>query len=258
MSRYLQQETFSEDQLSGVLQVAAHSLGCVQLLLRHRAEPTAATLHTACQLGSLEVVEFLLEAGTSLSERSSKGMTALHLAASGSSAGCIHRLVMSGLDPEELDDGGCTALHYAAGEGSTQTIMALLESNARVDTLDQGGCSALHWASMMGHAAAVNVLIREGGADLSLRNEDGASPKDFAGSDSVEELFRGLGWERERVLWAAALSQPHPDRPLTWLNGRLLTKIIAEACLPSTAIGAAAADSFKHNYSVILELINKT
>ena len=58
-----------------------------------------------------------------------------------------------------------------------------------------GGSTALHWAAIYGYLAIATRLL-EGGADLTLRDNDGKTALDFARSNGYSEVVALLSQPR--------------------------------------------------------------
>lgn len=93
----------------------------------------------------------------------------------------------------EVNRPGWTALHYAAINGSSEIVQLLLDASAYVDAESPDDkMTPVMLAAMRGRVAAVRVL-RDGGADLSLRNKDGLTAMDLAqryGQDEVVDVLK--------------------------------------------------------------------
>lgn len=93
----------------------------------------------------------------------------------------------------EVNRPGWTALHYAAINGSSEIVQLLLEASAYVDAESPDDkMTPVMLAAMRGRVAAVRVL-RDGGADLSLKNKDGLTAMDLAqryGQDEVVDVLK--------------------------------------------------------------------
>lgn len=80
----------------------------------------------------------------------------------------------------EVNRPGWTALHYAAINGNAKVVRMLLEASAYVDAESPDDkMTPIMLAAMRGRVGAVAVL-RDEGADLSLKNKDGLTAMDLA------------------------------------------------------------------------------
>ncbi|MBP0599378.1 ankyrin repeat domain-containing protein [Herbaspirillum sp. LeCh32-8] len=93
----------------------------------------------------------------------------------------------------EVNRQGWTALHYAAINGSSEIVRLLLEASAYIDAESPDDkMTPVMLAAMRGRVAAVAVL-RDGGADLTLKNKDGLTAMDLAqryGQDGVIDVLK--------------------------------------------------------------------
>ncbi len=110
-------------------------------------------LHIACQLGHLEAVQLLIDAGSDLSQKDKKGNTPFHL---------LFRAKFENLrEVEQLLDG----LSEAVDEGFVD-----------FDATDENGNTCLHCAVQgEGEGQLINWLIRKGQADPNAQNKTGES-----------------------------------------------------------------------------------
>jgi len=92
----------------------------------------------------------------------------------------------------EVNRPGWTALHYAAINGSSEIVKLLLDASAYVDCESpDDNMTPVMLAAMRGRVAAVEVL-RDNGADLTLKNKDGLTAMDLAkryGQEGVIEVL---------------------------------------------------------------------
>ena len=80
----------------------------------------------------------------------------------------------------EVNRPGWTALHYAAINGSSEIVKLLLDASAYVDDESPDDkMTPVMLAAMRGRVAVVEVL-RDNGADLTLKNKDGLTAMDLA------------------------------------------------------------------------------
>ncbi|MBV8624878.1 MAG: ankyrin repeat domain-containing protein [Herbaspirillum sp.] len=89
----------------------------------------------------------------------------------------------------EVNRPGWTALHYAAINGSSEIVKLLLDASAYVDAESPDEqMTPVMLAAMRGRVAAVAAL-RDGGADLSLKNKEGLTALDLARRYGQEEVI---------------------------------------------------------------------
>lgn len=94
----------------------------------------------------------------------------------------------------EVNRQGWAALHYAAINGNSDIVRLLLDASAYVDAESPDEkMTPVMLAAMRGRASAVEAL-RDGGADLTLKNQDGLTALDLArryGQVEVIEILQG-------------------------------------------------------------------
>jgi ankyrin repeat protein len=169
----------------------------VQALLAAGADPDAANqlgltpLLQASRYGDAALISALLDAGASLQAAQQGGSEPPLLAAARTgNVAAVQQLLAAGADPDSLEAlDQQTALMWAAAAGQLEVARVLLEAGAdpnrqaRINTLTKrenadfpsGGFAALHWATRNGDDAMIDLLLQHG-ADLALRNGDGATP----------------------------------------------------------------------------------
>ena len=77
---------------------------------------------------------------------------------------------------------GVTPLSWAALHGHTDAVDLLLELGADVNVRNQDGATALHLAAFLGRAKTVDLLLNRG-ADVSARGKDEDIPLDLLSVD---------------------------------------------------------------------------
>lgn len=140
---------------------------------------------------SMQAFDVLVNApDVNLEAQAVNGDTPLMLAAFYGNAPVVKLLLARGV---EVNRQGWTALHYAAINGSSQVVGMLLEASAYVDAESPDEkMTPVMLAAMRGRVAAVEVL-RDEGADLSLKNKDGLTALDLArryGQEGVIEVLQ--------------------------------------------------------------------
>ena len=100
-------------------------------------------LHTACILGTLDVVKMLVEAGAGVRATDTKGRTCLHVAACCGYTETVRYLVsLPEVDVNHQDsDDNHTALQYAMEGNHTDVAQVLIHAGADIDTQNNEGCS---------------------------------------------------------------------------------------------------------------------
>lgn len=118
------------------------------------------------------------------------GCTTYHSAAAKGNVKAIDRLQAQGEDINQVDDSGVTALIHAVNLNQKEGAVALLNAGADVNVCDDVfKNTALHYAVMQGNVFFVRLFV-ENGADVLLRNKEGASSFDLVQNSRNEEIKR--------------------------------------------------------------------
>ena len=166
-----------------------------RVLIRAGAKVDAANnygvtpLLQASSTGDAEMMDLLMKAGADPRRADPQGETPLMAASRSGSLSAVRLLLDRGVDVNATDRVQSeTALMRATAEGHTDVVDALLKAGAdpnrqaRITSLTErknadhptGGFTALMWAARNGDEGIVRRLV-QGGADLNLKNGDGAS-----------------------------------------------------------------------------------
>lgn len=135
--------------------------------------------------------ELLAAPGIDINLANKQGETPLMLAAIKGNLPLVKKLVARDAD---VNREGWAPLHYAASAGlehSVEIAAYLLEESAYIDAASPNGSTPLMLAAQYSSEAMVNFLIKEG-ADVSLRNQQGASAVDFARKSERDYMVRLL------------------------------------------------------------------
>jgi ankyrin repeat protein/L-ascorbate metabolism protein UlaG (beta-lactamase superfamily) len=144
-------------------------------------------MHLAAQIGSVEILRLLLDAGAPVDVGDADNSTALDVAAQSGQLDAVKLLVESGADARHSDNNGMTPLHFASYEGHDDVALYLLEHGADPAAVTSRGSVALHGAALRGSTPTVAVLL-EHGVPANARNEGGFTPllSGTAGQADVE------------------------------------------------------------------------
>jgi len=143
-------------------------------------------LMLAIREDSMQVVALLLKnPDIDLQAHARNGDTALMLAAFHGYLPVVQTLLARDV---EVNRPGWVALHYAAMNGDPQIIKALLDASAYIDAESPDEkMTPVMLAAMRGHVNAVK-LLKEEGADLSLKNAEGMTALDLARKFKQDEV----------------------------------------------------------------------
>jgi len=145
-----------------------------------------------------KVVDLLLkQPQLQLEMHAKNGDTALMIASFLGDLELVQKLVNAGA---EVNQPGWAALHYAAANGNTDLIDFLLSESAYIDAESPNKTTPLMMAVRFGKYDAANLLIEQG-ADITLKNDQGATALDFAmgveRNDLIELLWKKMA-EKKR------------------------------------------------------------
>ncbi|MFC0673872.1 ankyrin repeat domain-containing protein [Brachybacterium hainanense] len=197
--------------------------------------PTTALLDAA-RTGETEAARAALADGADLDGRDGDGRTALLLATRADHVELALLLLEDGADPDAKDDiqdsaflyagaegrdeilsaaiahgadvrstnrYGGTALIPASEHGHTSTVAILLEAGVPVDHVNNLGWTALHEAIVLGDGGPDQVetvrLLLAGGADPSIPDGNGTSPRDLAAQRGFDEIVALLEDAEDRA-----------------------------------------------------------
>nr|VZI50428.1 unnamed protein product [Spirometra erinaceieuropaei] len=137
-------------------------------------------LHWSASGGHLELVKYLIEAGTKGDEADESGWTPLMIAVSaGRDDVAEYLLKFCSADPNAINSTGQSPLHYAASKNRLNLAKQLLAAGAQVDLRDWGGNTPLHRAVSQGHTDMVKLLLFGDASHSDLQTSSGVvkSPK---------------------------------------------------------------------------------
>jgi ankyrin repeat protein len=172
------------------LAVSAKNAAIVELLLSKGADVHALASPTkevtevpviwyAAGQGSAEILRLILQAGASLNEHDSQGMTPLMAAAFFGNKETIPALIAMKADVNACDSDARTPLMWAADGGQYEAARLLLDAGAEVDALGELKSPALMYAVQHGFDDVVALLV-ERGADLNRKATPGLTALDLA------------------------------------------------------------------------------
>ncbi|RLV58353.1 hypothetical protein D5018_17760 [Parashewanella curva] len=129
------------------------------------------------ELGQLERVKELGDAGANLEITSRLGTSPLQLACHGNKHLTSEYLLGKGVNVDYQNPDGHSALHHAAGSGSVNCIETLLKYAPQVDIRDKNGCTPLYLCvKNCGDPKGIDEHLIKHGANPFLKNNKGVSP----------------------------------------------------------------------------------
>jgi ankyrin repeat protein len=154
-----------------------------------RSHDGRSVLHVAAQGGlDSKVLELLLSKGLTVTDADNAGRMPMHFA----SVKSIGVLVAAGAEIDATDDAGMTALHQAAKQGRNDAVAELLRNSASVFAKDKKGRTPLHYAAMAQGSEAVIDSLLAGGAPVSVRDDEGLTPKELGLESRENSRYRNV------------------------------------------------------------------
>lgn len=172
--------------------ISWHHDDIMTMLLEAGADPNsignggATPLMLAARTDDLARVDKLLDAGVYLDIQDDHGQTAL-IYASGNET-IVRRLLEVGADPN-LSNASYSPLKNASGKGRYGEVRDLLAAGANVDYQGYFKRTAIHSAASGKHQD-VALLLLAGGANLSLEDGHGKTPKKIARGRTMTKLLK--------------------------------------------------------------------
>lgn len=159
-----------QDSFTPLIHAIVHSqLACVEILLARGADLSRlgpgehVPLNLACQWGSLDILELLLQRSAEMLA-DAEGLFPQHLVArSGKTPQALLLLQKYGADlnqPDKLYQ--WTPAFHAASEGHVECLQVLLQCGVNVDIVDEKGLSAMYYATWEGHLECMRLLASVG------------------------------------------------------------------------------------------------
>jgi ankyrin repeat protein len=169
-----------------ILKYLVHEFDCKKMV--NTANKRNA-LHYAVIYYNRNIVQFLIDNGFPVNEKDSEGNTPLHYAVSNLLKDCAGVLLRNKADPNALNNNKQNALHLAIKNDNAELVALLLKNGANVNQQDNDGNTPLHYCSMFSfdNKALMKELYKyEDIIDLSIKNNNGKTPRDVAQSDCFD------------------------------------------------------------------------
>lgn len=151
-------------------------------------------LHIAVEVGSLPLLQLLVDRGARVSARDEEGTTPLmSCSASYADIAVAEFLLEKGVDIDAQDNEGRTALHFGVGRLNENFVTLLLEKGASFESQDQNGRTPLHRACAVafGNARIVHMLL-DRGADPATPDKDGRTALHYGTGSGKIDVIRAL------------------------------------------------------------------
>jgi ankyrin repeat protein len=171
----------------------------------HRLNPTS--LHAACEKGSVEDVQLLLDQGADINGRDANHDPALHVALWNRRLEVAEVLIKYGADVNCREKTGWTPLMAASQLGYRDIAELLLDHGADVNAKKEDHWTALHLVSSHDHLEIVKMLI-DRGADIHARNIDGHTPSGIASRTGGRDIIDYFSGVKDKSPGVCAFSTP--------------------------------------------------
>ncbi|XP_014774700.1 ankyrin repeat domain-containing protein 42 isoform X3 [Octopus bimaculoides] len=204
-------------------------------------------LHTACNIGALEVLHWLMwkradpnlctpqgwtpahiaairgedtclqalsNNNVSLNVRDNYDRTPLHIAAAHGNSFCLYTILRNATEIDADDKNGWTAMHHASFHGHLGCVQTLYKWHAKTDVTDKQGNTPAHLAAMEGNLLCLKFLVScksDPNDILKACNDLGEVPKDLASQfykENVVNYIEAIEWKKEHPEKSENLSFP--------------------------------------------------
>uniref|UniRef100_A0A7N9AW51 Euchromatic histone-lysine N-methyltransferase 2 n=1 Tax=Mastacembelus armatus TaxID=205130 RepID=A0A7N9AW51_9TELE len=185
-------------------------------------------LHHAAKLGSLEIVNMLLETGqVDVNAQDNGGWTPIIWAAEHKHVDVIKALLNRGADVTITDKELNVCLHWAAYAGSVDIAELVLNAGCSLSSVNMHGDTPLHIAAREGYLECVTLFLSRG-ADIDIMNREGDTPLTLARVDTPvwvalqinRKLRRGIAnriLRTERII-CSDIAQGYENVPIPCVN----------------------------------------
>ena len=168
----------------------------VEVLIQSAADPNCndqchPPLHVACAREKVRIVELLIGAKASVSERvSEEGQTALHRACDNQNLRIVELLIGVRAWVNATDSEGQTSLHRACDNQNVRFVeQHLIGVKAWVNATDSEGQTALHRA--WDRSLDIVKILVDSNADVNAEAGDGRTPLSIARYNNQKPLYQG-------------------------------------------------------------------
>ncbi|OWF45090.1 Ankyrin-3 [Mizuhopecten yessoensis] len=166
-----------------VIQLLKQGQGC-----RPNSQNKLTCLHIACQRGYQKIARHLLDHGFNIHALTKEYKTPLHESVCRGQVAVARELLRRGASTESKDIRSSTPLFVAAQNCEKQMVKLLLEFNASVEAKNALGQSPLHVA----RTASIIKILASKGLDIDIKGDHGCTPLHCASRDFDVELIKTL------------------------------------------------------------------
>ena len=165
----------------------------------------ATAAHCAALVGSVEILEWLIELGVSVdTEVASSGMQPIHWACTRGHTEVVRLLLREGVSVNALDIKHTSPLAIAAQYDHTILVFFLVKQRADISILDDCEDSPLHWAAYKGNNQTA-ALLHYLGLSADAQDSYGSTPLHLAAAQGASSVVEYLleSSEAEKLLQAS-------------------------------------------------------
>ena len=153
-------------------------------------------LMIAAEMGNLQCMDILIEAGADVNSKAQGGHTALNVAVWRNNVESVNKLVCAGADVNSVNLYGRTALFHAARHGYHKCVKSLIDGGADVNIVDHTGETTLiatangciQSASTTDRITCIQLILRAG-AHVNIKNNKKESDDHHYGQDNAPHRF---------------------------------------------------------------------
>ena len=144
-------------------------------------------LHLATDQGHKKVVEFLIAKGANVNAKDKKGRTSLDWAEEENKEIAYLLRKQGGKTGKELKklEAVNESIHAAARYGNIEAVKKHLATGTDVSLRNENGDTPLNYAAFLGHVKIVELLL-ENGANVNAKKDDGETPLHWATVEAMD------------------------------------------------------------------------
>ncbi|XP_052782421.1 ankyrin repeat domain-containing protein 42-like isoform X1 [Mya arenaria] len=174
------------------------------------AQKKYVNIHAAVSAGDVKALELMVKAGASINEVDEKDkFTPLHSACNVGALECLHWLLWHGADTTVTTPKGWTPAHIAAIRGQDACLQGLANNNVNLSAKDHRGSSPGHLAAAHGNSFTLNTILRSGTGFLNETGVKDINTTDKSGWTPVHSAcYHGrLGCLQLLNKWGASIDE---------------------------------------------------